>query len=381
MVKIARKRRGVSPMIVVRRLGMAGTVLGVMILLVTSIQRIGSLIDENDLSTFIEANSELKSKRAVDKVSYKTPLAYGTKGLKEKTAQLVEEAISNGFRHLVTCGHHINHNETGAGLGWKASGVPRDELFLQTCFVPFQSKEFKAEELDPQPIPKTIEEQVQVSIQASLRNLQTNYIDAVVFHNFRAKLWDENEIHRAWKVLEDYVQKGVVRKLGIVSVHDAQWFETFYNTTSIKPSIVQNRFHSNRQYDIPMQETFQKHDIWVQRFWLLTGSSGYGKKNQDMAQQKNVTPAQLLLAFVMSMGKQTCLVGTTSLQHMTDDVDVAKCYPSLFDNDQERTEYAKKLGMRQQQLPGKIGLDFANDSSPKCNAPAAQVPPTRTRKA
>lgn len=382
MVKIARKRRGVSPIVIVRRLGMAGTVLGVIILLVTSIQRIGSLIDEGDFSPG-SSNSPVSGMKSatkiLEKVSYKTPLAYGTKGLGEKTAQLVEEAISNGFRHIVTCGHHAKNNETGAGVGWKASGLPRDELFLQTCFVPFQANEFKGEQSDPQPLPTTIEEQVQTSIQASLRNLQTNYIDAVVFHNFRAKLWDTDEIHRAWKVLEDYVQKGIIRKLGITSVHDAQWFETFYNTTKTKPSIVQNRFHSNRQYDIPMQETFQKYDIWVQRFWLLNGSSREGKNNQAMAQQKNVTPAQLLLAFVMSMGRQTCLVGTTNLQHMKDDLDIAKCYPSLFDNDQERTEYAKKLGMRQEQLPGTMGLDFANESTPKCNPPA-QIPPTRTRK-
>ena len=374
MVKIARKRRGVSATVLFRRLGMAGTVLGVMILLVTSIQRIGSLIDEDPPQRGTPSLVTVTAKDAVS-VSYKTPLAYGTKGLKEKTAGLVEEAISTGFRHIVTGGHHINHNETGVGIGWKASGVPRHELFLQTCFLPFSHKEFKKQANDPESL-QTIEEQVRFSVEASLKNLKTNYIDALVFHNFRATLWDVNEIHKAWKVLEDYVEKGIIHNLGLTSVHDAQWFETFYNNTTIKPTIVQNRFHSNRQYDIPMQETFDKHNIWVQRFWLLNGSSRMGRNNEEMATQKQVTPAQLMLAFVMSLGTQTCLVGPTALQHMKDDIQIAKCYPSLFSDDQERKEYAQKLGMRQEQLPGTKGTDFGNDQSPKCGA----VPSTGRRR-
>ena len=42
-----------------------------------------------------------------------------------------------------------------------------------------------------------------------------------------------------------------------------------------------------------------------------------------MAEAKNVTPQQLMLGFVMSMGRETCLVGTNSLQHMKDDVEIS----------------------------------------------------------
>ena len=66
-----------------------------------------------------------------------------------------------------------------------------------------------------------------------------------------------------------------------------------------------------------------------------------------MAEAKNVTPQQLMLGFVMSMGRETCLVGTNSLQHMKDDVEISKCYPSLFSTEKERETYARKLGMKQ----------------------------------
>lgn len=304
-----------------------------------------------------------------ESVSYRTPLAYGTKSGKEKTGELVEQAIVTGFRHIVTGGHHEAHNESGVGMGWKHSGVPRTELFLQTCFVPFRSPhDFQRQPSDPEELELSklsIEDQVHLSIQTSLTNLQTTYLDAMVFHNFRAKLWNYDEIIKAWRIFESYVNKGVIRQLGITSVHDPVWFEKFYNETTIKPTIVQNRFHSNRQYDIKMQDIFEKYDkIQVQRFWLLNGSSGMGRGNKDMAKAKGVTPEQLMLGFAMSLGSQTCLVGTKSLQHMKDDVEIMKCYPSLFyetmdTTDSERNEYAKKLGMKQQQfgnnqpLPGR----------------------------
>jgi len=299
--------------------------------------------------------------RDKSKVSYKTPLAYGTKSLKEKTSELVEQALREGFRHVVTGGHHLAHNESGVGHGWKASGLDRSEIFLQTCFVPFGSKtDFSKDPLDPDTLPESIEEQVRLSVKISLQNLQTEYLDALVFHNFRAKRWGDAEIAMAWAVMEKLVEEGTIKHLGLTSIHDAGWFETFVGSVKIPPKIVQNRFHSNRGYDIDMEEVFAKHNVQVQRFWLLNGSSGFGRNNKDMAEAKGVTPAQLMLGFVMSMGSQTCLVGTTSQQHMADDVEIAKCYPSLFwgdkptsgdgnsdsGSDSERETYAKKLGLR-----------------------------------
>jgi len=364
-------------------MGMAAAAVAVMVILVTSIQTIGGVIDkpiESDSPaksatalTLSSSSSASASASAPTALSYKTPLAYGSNKLGEKTGELVEQAIATGFRHFVTAGHHQKHNETGVGIGWKASGIPRNELFLQTSFIPFSEshQDFKKQPSDPEELPSTIEEQVRLSIQTSLTALQTDHIDALLFNNFRAKMWDTDEIVKAWKVLEDYVDKGVLGQLGLTSVHDVEWFERFYNSTRIKPTIIQNRFHSNRKYDVPMQETFAKHDIWVQRFWLLNGSSGMGIKNKDMAKIKGVTPAQLMLGFAMSMGSETCLVGTKSLQHMKDDVEIAKCYPALFFDDEERKEYAQKLGMKQpkdQPLPGRSGIDYGNDKTPKCQS-------------
>lgn len=280
-------------------------------------------------------------------VSHKTPLAYGTKSGGAQTAQLVKDAITLGFRHIVTGSHHGAHNETGVGHGWKDSGVQRQDLFLQTCFVPWNAKEFVTQPGDPEQAPATIQEQVHNSIRISLSNLQTDYIDAVIFHNFRAKLYPFDEMIQAWGVLESYVDKGVIRHLGMTSVHDEAHWQRLFNVSRIHPTILQNRFHGNRGYDVERQKLFRSTlGLQLQRFWLLNGSSGQGRNNKDMAERKGMTPQQLLLAFVMSLGSNTCLVGTHNLQHMKDDLEVAKCYRYVFDGEEERQEYAQKLGYR-----------------------------------
>jgi len=320
-------------------------------------------------------------------VSHRAPLAYGTKLGKEETAQLVKDAILTGFRHIVTGGHHSSHNETGVGDGWKQAvtqnpSIRRQDLFIQTCFVPWDGNDFDSQPTDDEMLLQirnnnidkshstetipTIEEQVHISIQTSLRNLQSDYIDAIVFHNFRATLYPYDQMIKAWRILEDYVEKGIIRHLGATSIHNAGHLERLYNESTIKPTIIQNRFHSNRQYDVDMQKTFEKYDVQVQRFWLLNGSSGGGKGNRDMAEQKNTTPAQLMLAFVMSLGSHTCLVGTHSLQHMKDDIMASKCYNTWFqkigdeNDDAERIEYATKLGMK---LPTDTKLPHEDDQA------------------
>lgn len=243
--------------------------------------------------------------------------------------------------------------------------IRRQDLFLQTCFVPWDGSDFEKEDTDGEYLqrlrqgdtrgeskeapPPTIEEQVHVSIQTSLRNLRSEYIDTVLFHNFRAKLYPFDKTIKAWRVLEDYVAKGIVHRLGITSVHDPAYFQKLYDATAVKPTVVQNRFHSNRGYDLNMQPIFRTYDVQVQRFWLLNGSSGGGKANRKEAAKKRLTPEQLMLAFVMSFGSHTCLVGTHSLQHMKDDVMAMNCYDVWFGEeggDKERAAYAKKLGMK-----------------------------------
>ena len=154
---------------------------------------------------------------------------------------------------------------------------------------------------------------------------------------------------KAWRTLEDHVSSGVIRYLGISSLHDANYLKRLYNEAEIKPSILQNRFHSNRQFHVHLQATFRQYNLQIQRFWVLTGNGG-GRWNAAMAERKKLTPQQLMLAFVMTLESNTPLVGTHDIQHMKDDLDVAKRHNEIFEgmdqDDLERKEFAKNIGMR-----------------------------------
>ena len=257
-------------------------------------------------------------------------IVYGSKSKGSSTADLVRSAIRAGFRHVATGGFHSEYDEPAVGIAWKESGVPRNELYLQTSFVArsvegYDARNCRMEEGCPPSPDGSIPDQVRSSVRSSLRNLQTDYIDAVLVHNFRAKLQPYEETLMAWKALEEYVDRGVVRHLGIVSVHDKDYLARLYDDVRIKPRIVQNRFHSNRGYDVELRPFLRERGVANQLFWILTGSAG-GKIRSDkdvvrrMANQKGVSPQVLLYSFTMAIGG-TPLIGTTSLDHMKEDVD------------------------------------------------------------
>ena len=177
----------------------------------------------------------------------------------------------------------------------------------------------------PPPSDLSTEDQVHLSIKSSLANLQTEYIDSVLVHNFRATLLPYEETLRAWRVLETYVDRGTIRNLGIVSVHDKNYLTKLYEDTRIKPTIVQNRFHSNRGYDINLRPSFQNWGMANQLFWILTGSAGGKVRNNDvvksLAEKMGVSSPQILLySFTMELGGSP-LIGSKSIGHVRDDVD------------------------------------------------------------
>ena len=229
-------------------------------------------------------------------------------------------------------GFHSEYNESGVGVGWKESGIPRHELYLQTLFVARSVNGYGTQNCNGgqdsvcPPLPNaTIGDQVHASVKSSLRNLQTDYIDAVLVHNFRAKLQPYNETMQAWKVLEDYVDRGVIRHLGIVSVHDKDYLTKLHDETRIKPSVIQNRFHSNRGYDTELRSSFKGWGVANQLFWILTGSAGGRVRKNGVVKgiaemMGGVSPQILLYSFTMELGGSP-LIGTQNISHMQEDVD------------------------------------------------------------
>ena len=109
-------------------------------------------------------------------------------------ARIVEGAIEAGYRHVDTA--KLYFNEAGVGAGVRASGVPRDELFVTT-------KVWN----DDQGYDETLR-----AFDASLELLGMDYVDLYLIH------WPAPKQDRyvdTWRALEAIKRDGRARSIGV----------------------------------------------------------------------------------------------------------------------------------------------------------------------
>jgi len=201
----------------------------------------------------------------------------------------------------------------------KELGLSRSDLFIQTKFTSLDGQ-------DPNRVPydkdASLEDQVYQSIEESLRNLRTEYIDSFVLHS---PMRNHEETMRVWRVLEEKVDDGVIRQLGISNCYDIQYFEMLYEDSRIKPAVLQNRFYSDSDFDVDLRKFCAGNDIRYQSFWTLTSKTTRHNLQKsavkEMAEDKGLTPQTLMYVYMMELG-HTPLSGTTSRKHMLSDVAV-----------------------------------------------------------
>jgi diketogulonate reductase-like aldo/keto reductase len=252
---------------------------------------------------------------------YMPKIIYGTAWKKEKTTDFVVEAILTGFRGIDTACQpkHYQENLVGDALVIleKDHNIPRKDLFIQTKFTSIDGQ-------DPNNIPydKTaaIPDQVKESFQKSLKNLKTDYIDSLVLHGPLRQYKDTLSV---WKTFEEIYSTGQVKQLGISNCYQLNLLETLYNDAEVKPSVIQNRFYADTNYDKGIRDFCRKNGIIYQSFWTLTGNPHIidTKKFAFLASKNQITPEQLWYKFVMQLGIVP-LDGTKTKQHMKEDLDL-----------------------------------------------------------
>ena len=245
-------------------------------------------------------------------------LIYGTAWKKDRTAQLVTQALEQGFRGIDTACQPKHYNEAGVGEGvavWLLEGLNRHELFLQSKFTPLNGQ-------DPLqvPYPKNacLEEQVAQSFQVSLKNLQTTYLDSLVLHS---PLTNRQDLLTVWHAMEEIFHSGGVKQLGISNCYDLQQLEFLYSTATVKPSVIQNRFYAATQYDRDIRGFCGQKQIIYQGFWTLTANPTILVNTliKNLALKYRRTAAQIFYRYLSQIGIIP-LIGTTSSQHMSEDL-------------------------------------------------------------
>ena len=280
--------------------------------------------------------------------SGKPYLLYGTAWKEKETSRLVQEAIKAGFRFVDTACQPKHYNEPGVGEGimkaMRELDLSRSDLFIQTKFTSLNGQ-------DPNRIPydkdAAVEDQVRQSLEASLKNLRTEYIDSFVLHS---PMKNHQETMRVWKVLEGKVDDGLIRQLGVSNCYDLREFQMIYDDARVKPAVLQNRFYSDSGFDVDLREYCENHDIRYQSFWTLT--SGTTRQNlqkpeiKEMANEKGVTPQILMFAYMLELG-HTPLSGTTNQEHMFADVSIMERIQAgeTILNEEELNQMSELLGI------------------------------------
>jgi len=258
-------------------------------------------------------------------------IIYGTAWKKSETAHLVAKAIRQGFRGIDTACQPKHYDEPGVGTGVALSlggALVRADLYLQSKFTSVSGHDPRSVPYDPHaPLP----EQVAQSCAASLRNLQTAYLDCLVLHSPLASPAQTLEV---WRAMESLVSGGGVRQLGISNCYGLEQLKALHASARIKPSVVQNRLYAETRYDREIRAFCRDRRIIYQSFWTLTANPHVLEHDTvaRLASKYGRTPAQVLFRH-LTQREVVPLTGTRSEAHMREDLAIFEF--ELEDREQE----------------------------------------------
>lgn len=153
----------------------------------------------------------------------------------------VVDAIDAGYRLIDTAASYLN--EAAVGRGLRASGVPRDELFV-TSKLWVQHAGY---------------ERTQQAIDASLRRLQLDYLDLYLIHQ------PYGDVHGSWRAMEEAYQAGKLRAIGVSNFHSDRLMDLMaFNT--VPPAVNQievNPFHQQAESVAFMREHGVQAEAWA----------------------------------------------------------------------------------------------------------------------
>ena len=245
-------------------------------------------------------------------------IIYGTAWKKERTADLVEKALLTGFRGIDTACQPKHYDEQLVGVALqRMKGIDRGELYLQTKFTPLSSQ-------DPERVPydksSPIGLQVAQSFEASKKNLQTDYVDCLLLHS---PLSSHELTMMAWDAMEKIYSSGGARQLGISNCYDMGEMMALYSDAGVKPAVLQNRFCPERGYDINLRHWCDAQRVVYQSFWSLTANPAMLASHTilNLVRKYRATEAQIFFRYLSHCGIVP-LTGTSSLQHMKEDIEI-----------------------------------------------------------
>ncbi len=213
----------------------------------------------------------------------------------DQAEESVYNALKDGYRLIDTANAYVN--ERGVGRGIKKSGVPREEIFLETKLWPAFYEE---------------EDQVE----KTLERLGTDYIDLLLLHQ------PAGNYMKGYKIMEKAVKEGKVRAIGL-SNFDEEKIQEIIENAEIKPTVLQTEAHPYYP-QTEMKKFLNKYDIRIQA-WYPLGHGDKGLINEEvftkLAEKYGKSNVQIILRWHIQ-SNNIVIPGASNPDHIKANIDV-----------------------------------------------------------
>ena len=203
----------------------------------------------------------------------------------------VLSALKGGYRLIDTANAYVN--EKAVGRAMKKSGVPREEIFLETKLWPSFYEQSDA-------------------VEKTLERLGTDYIDLLLIHQ------PAGNYIAGYRQMEAAYKAGKVRAIGVSNFTQAQ-IQEILNICEVKPAVLQTEVHPYSQ-EQELKAFLTKEEIVIQAWYPL----GHGDKAliqeplfAQMAEKYGKSSAQIILRWHIQAGN-IVIPGSKNPAHIKD---------------------------------------------------------------
>jgi diketogulonate reductase-like aldo/keto reductase len=239
----------------------------------------------------------------------------------EKGAGIVAAAISGGYRHIDTARKYGSEEAVGEGI--RASGIPRDELFITTKVT-----EEDAHEAD-----------FARSVETSLKTLGLDYVDLLLIH------WPQPKVPMAETLgaLAKAKRDGLARHIGVSNFTVALLDEAV--RLCPEPLVCnQIEYHPYLRQDKALAAC-RKHGLIVTAYCpLARGRLGEDPVLAEIAKAKGKTFAQVAMRWLIQQPDVAAVPRATNPKRIAENIDIFDF--SLSEEEMERIGALRERNMR-----------------------------------
>ena len=200
-------------------------------------------------------------------------------------------ALSCGYRLIDTANAYVN--EKAVGRAMKKSGIPREEIFLETKLWPAFYEQADA-------------------VEKTLERLDTDYIDLLLIHQ------PAGNYIAGYKLMEKAYKEGKVKAIGLSNFNEKQ-IQEILDICKVKPAVLQTEVHPYSQ-EKELKKFLAKEGMVIQAWYPL----GHGDKTlqeeslfTELGRKYGKSNAQIILRWHIQDGN-IVIPGSKNPAHIKD---------------------------------------------------------------